>query len=210
MTWEIFGRLLLSLAVGAAIGAERETRGKAAGFRTMTLICFGSTLFTMASVKLTEDIGDPSRVAAQIVTGVGFLGAGAIMRDGPRVSGLTTAATIWITAALGMGIASGGWRTALAAAGLTMLVLISFPYVERMIDLRREAENVTVTCDREHVGRFDELVATSGLTVIGRTIGRDQSTVTVSWTLSGRHDLHVSLVERLFDDPHVRVLNTSR
>ena len=209
MTWEIFGRLLLSLAVGAAIGAERETRGKAAGFRTMTLICFGSTLFTMASVRLTEDLGDPSRVAAQIVTGVGFLGAGAIMRDGPRVSGLTTAATIWITAALGMGIASGGWKTALTAAVLTMLVLVTFPYVERMIDLRRESEHVTITCAREDVGRLDELVAASGLAVVNRTLGREHATVTLSWTLIGRHELHVALVEQLFEDPDVQALTTS-
>jgi putative Mg2+ transporter-C (MgtC) family protein len=210
MTWEIFGRLILSLVVGAAIGAERETRGKAAGFRTMTLICFGSTLFTMASTKLTEDLGDPSRVAAQVVTGVGFLGAGAIMRDGPRVSGLTTAATIWITAALGMGIASGGWDVSLTAAVLTMSVLVSFPYVERVIDLRRESESVTIRCAREDVGRFDELVAASGLSVVNRTLGREHSTATLSWTVIGRHDLHVSLVERLFDDPNVEVLTTSR
>ncbi len=132
MTWELLARLLLAIVVGGAIGAERESRDKPAGFRTMTLICLGSALFTTFSATLTEDFGDPSRIAAQIVTGVGFLGAGAIIREAPRVSGLTTAATIWIAAALGMGVGAGEWGIALTAAAFTVLVLIMFPSIERV------------------------------------------------------------------------------
>jgi putative Mg2+ transporter-C (MgtC) family protein len=208
MTWEILARLLISVAVGAAIGAERETRGKAAGFRTMTLICLGSTLFTMSSTRLTEELGDPSRIAAQIVTGVGFLGAGAILRDGARVSGLTTAATIWITAALGMGIATGGWRTALTAAVITLLVLIFFPPIERLIDLRREAGTYTVTFRDADLARFDDLVALSGLKVVDRAWARDDSAATMTWTLIGRHEHHEQLAAALFADPDVHALRT--
>jgi putative Mg2+ transporter-C (MgtC) family protein len=208
MTWEILGRLLLAIAVGGAIGAERETRGKPAGFRTMTLICLGSTLFTMASSSLTADLGDPSRIAAQIVTGVGFLGAGAILRDGPRISGLTTAATIWITAALGMGIGSGEWRVALTAAALTMLVLVFFPVVERIIDLRRESAVYAVTCDDHDVGRVESVIVASGLKVVDRTWGREHSSATMTWTLIGRHERHEVLAATLFGDPGVRALRT--
>ncbi len=208
MTWELLARLLLAIVVGGAIGAERESRGKPAGFRTMTLICLGSALFTTFSATLTEDFGDPSRIAAQIVTGVGFLGAGAIMRDSTRVSGLTTAATIWITAALGMGIGSGEWGIALTAAAFTVLVLILFPSIERVIDLRRESATYTVTCGEGEVPRFDSVVSSSGLKLIARTVGRDQSTALLSWTLIGRHDCHERLASALFDDPDVKTLRT--
>jgi putative Mg2+ transporter-C (MgtC) family protein len=208
MTWEILGRLLLAIAIGGAIGAERESRDKAAGFRTMTLICLGSALFTTFSTRLTEDFGDPSRVAAQIVTGVGFLGAGAILRDGGRISGLTTAATIWITAALGMGVGSGDWRVSLVAGGLTVSVLWLFPSVERFIDLRRESETYTVTCGDSEVPRLDAVVSGSGLTVLVRTVGRDRSTAVVSWLLIGRHSCHEQLVSALFRDPEVNSLRT--
>jgi putative Mg2+ transporter-C (MgtC) family protein len=208
MTWEILARMLVALAVGGAIGAERETRGKPAGFRTMTLICLGSTMFTLASTRLTEDSGDPSRVAAQIVTGVGFLGAGAILRDGPRISGLTTAATIWITAALGMGIGAGYWEVALVGAALTMLVLVFLPFVERLIDLGRESVSYTVSCEDHDVSRVEGVIAASGLRVVDRAWGRDHSEATLTWDLVGRHARHEQLAARLFADPGLRAMRT--
>ena len=91
-------KILLAIGIGGAIGLEREYRDKAAGFRTLIFICVGATLFAMLSSKLAGD-RDPTRIAANIVSGVGFLGAGVILRDGGRVVGLTTAATIWLVAA---------------------------------------------------------------------------------------------------------------
>ena len=99
-------RIGAAMLAGALIGLERELRDKAAGFRTMIFICVGSALFTILSENLAPD-GDTSRIAATIVSGVGFLGAGAILRDGLRVAGLNTAATIWLTAAIGMTFGSG-------------------------------------------------------------------------------------------------------
>ena len=95
--------MLLAMLIGGLIGAEREFRDKAAGFRTIIFICVGSTMFTILSAKI-GGAQDPSRIAASIVTGVGFIGAGAILQERERVIGLTTASTIWIAAALGMGI----------------------------------------------------------------------------------------------------------
>lgn len=94
-------RLLLALFLGAAIGFERQWRQKSAGLRTNTLVSMGSCAFILLSVSLTGNTGDPSRVASQIVTGIGFLGAGVIMKDGLSVQGLNTAATIWCSAAVG-------------------------------------------------------------------------------------------------------------
>src|SRR5215213_8253285 len=111
-------RLLLVVLVGGAIGAERELRSKSAGFRTMILICLGSFLFTTFSIHITES--SPDRIASNIVTGIGFLGAGVIFKSDNRVNGITTAATIWAVAALGMGIADGLY---LIVAVSTVIVL---------------------------------------------------------------------------------------
>src|SRR6187551_1440768 len=96
-------RFLLVIIVGGLIGAEREYRSKSAGFRTMILICLGSFLFTTFSIHISGGTND--RIASNIVTGIGFLGAGVIFKSDNRVNGITTAATIWAVAALGMGIA---------------------------------------------------------------------------------------------------------
>jgi len=136
-------KVLLSVAAGGVIGVEREFRDKAAGFRTLIFICGGATIFTILSVKLAGD-NDPARIAAQIVTGVGFLGAGAIMRDSQRVTGLTTAAAIWLTAALGMVIGAGEYVLAGVILAVTSLVLWVFPILERWIDNIREEHTYTV------------------------------------------------------------------
>jgi putative Mg2+ transporter-C (MgtC) family protein len=96
-------KLLLSFLLGAIIGTEREYRSKSAGLRTMILIAVGSTLFTILSIKISSDAG---RIAANIVTGIGFIGAGIIFRENNRVVGITTAAIVWVTAAAG----NGHWR----------------------------------------------------------------------------------------------------
>ncbi|MGZ3955921.1 MAG: MgtC/SapB family protein, partial [Flavisolibacter sp.] len=98
-------RLLMVIAVGGLVGAEREYRSKSAGFRTMILICLGSFLFTTFSKTIGG--ASPDRIASNIVTGIGFLGAGVIFKSDNRVNGITTAATIWAVAALGMGVATG-------------------------------------------------------------------------------------------------------
>src|SRR5690348_10737889 len=95
-------RLLLAAGLGAAIGLEREYHRKPAGLRTNILIAVGAALFTIVSIALARNGGVPDRIAAQVVTGVGFLGGGAILTSGQHVHGMTTAATIWVNAAIGM------------------------------------------------------------------------------------------------------------
>ena len=131
---EIAIRLLISFAVGAAIGLEREYRSKAAGFRTMIMICVGSTIFTEVSIHL-GGADNPDRIAASIVSGIGFLGAGVIFKDGLTVTGITTATTIWISAALGMAVGAGEYFVAIIGSGVVLLVLTALEkiqgYVER-------------------------------------------------------------------------------
>ena len=114
---ELAIKLLLSVLVGGIVGAEREYRDKAAGFRTILLITLGATLFTIISEELAGSANDPGRVAAGIVAGVGFLGGGVIFKHHGNVSGITTAATVWVAAALGMGIGAGEYAASLATFG---------------------------------------------------------------------------------------------
>jgi putative Mg2+ transporter-C (MgtC) family protein len=123
-------RLLLAAGLGAAIGVEREVRQKPAGLRTNILIGVGSALFTTISLQIGAVSGTPDRIAAQIVTGIGFLGAGAIMRSGLSVHGMTTAATIWVNAAIGMAAGAGEYAMATVATVITMLVLVALPPIE--------------------------------------------------------------------------------
>lgn len=127
MTLNIFVlRLGLAMVLGAAIGLERQWRQKSAGLRTNTLVSMGAAAFILLSVALTDDMGDPSRVAGQIVTGIGFLGAGVIMKDGFNVQGLNTAATIWCSAAVGSLAGVGLYAESAITAGAIMFAHIVF------------------------------------------------------------------------------------
>ena len=130
---------MIALALGLVLGAEREFRGHPAGLRTMALISAGSCLFT--GLGLIPELGksvDPTRIAAQVVTGVGFLGAGSILRQGEEVRGLTTAASIWVTASIGMAVGFGYYAVAVFATVLVGGVLMGLkPLEERVFPLRR-------------------------------------------------------------------------
>jgi putative Mg2+ transporter-C (MgtC) family protein len=119
-------RLLLAAVLGAGIGFQRERAGKPAGLRTHVLICLGSALFTVVSVLGFTGSVDPSRIAAGVVTGIGFIGAGVIFRGmrGDKVMGITTAASIWVTAAIGIAAGVGLYIIAVATAVITVLVLM--------------------------------------------------------------------------------------
>lgn len=124
--------LVVALALGAAVGWERELENRPAGFRTHALVALGAAMFTIVSREMARPDADPTRIAAQIVTGVGFLGAGAIMR-GPdsTVRGLTTAASVWLVAAIGMACGVGLYVVAVAGAGLGIFVLEVMDRVEK-------------------------------------------------------------------------------
>lgn len=133
--FELIERLLLAAALGGVLGFEREWRQKNAGLRTNILIATGSALFTLMSIDLSASSGgDATRVASQIVTGIGFIGAGAIMRTKDGIRGLTTAAMIWVNAAIGVAVGGGEYRLALIATAVTLLVLILMNPLERFID----------------------------------------------------------------------------
>ena len=129
---ELFARILFAALVGAAIGLERELRGRAAGLRTHILVCAGAALVMVLAGELGHPDG-PGRALAGIVTGVGFLGAGAIVRTRDIVRGVTTAACIWLVAVLGAAAGQGLYILAAGSAALTLLVLLGLNRVERLV-----------------------------------------------------------------------------
>src|SRR5437762_12516000 len=129
---ELFLQLSLATLFGGAIGLERELGGKPAGLRTNILICIGSALYTSVSLSMIGNGGDPTRVAGQIVTGVGFIGAGTILHARGAVVGLTSAATIWVVAAIGVALGGGYYAEALMATLLVIIVLQGLGRIEKV------------------------------------------------------------------------------
>ncbi len=143
------GRLLAATAAGAIIGLERELADKPAGFRTNIMICLGAALFTLVSAEMAGDSDrvDPTRIAAQIVTGVGFLGAGAIIQHRGNVVGLTTAATIWAVASVGMAFGAGEYELGALGTLLTTGVLFGLGAVEARIERYRSTATFVLEFD---------------------------------------------------------------
>ncbi len=137
-------RVTIALALGLLIGAEREFRGHPAGLRTMALISAGSCMFTGLGLipDFTRTV-DPTRIAAQIVTGVGFLGAGSILRQGELVRGLTTAASIWVAASLGMAVGFGYYGVAVYVTVIVVIVLLGLKPLEERFFRRRDHRRET-------------------------------------------------------------------
>lgn len=155
MLWEleIVFRLVLAAILGGIIGLERESVNKSAGFRTHTLVSVGSSLIMIVSISLFLDYSnlsnriDPGRIAAQVVSGIGFLGAGTIMRSGANVKGLTTAATLWVVAGIGLAVGSGAY---LAAFATTIIVFFSLVYlfkVENVVSRRKRLQSLNLRMD---------------------------------------------------------------
>lgn len=137
-------RLGCALVISMAIGLEREVRDKPAGLRTMILICLGACVFAMVSESVHQGRADATRIAAQVVSGVGFLGAGAILRGQTGIYGLTTAASIWGIAAVGVACGFGLFDLAILTGAMALLVLGLFQYVTAYIDARRSVERYRI------------------------------------------------------------------
>jgi putative Mg2+ transporter-C (MgtC) family protein len=200
-------RVCMAVLAGGVIGAEREFHDKAAGFRTIILITIGSTLFTVFSIAIDPE-NSRTRIAANIVTGIGFLGAGAIVRDGGRIAGLTTAATIWLAAALGMGIGAGDLWLVGAATMITMFVLLVFPRFEGWIDRIRESRSYRIVVAND--GKLEEINETLkglSLRVLERHIRKSQGETVATWRVIGKPKDHERFVEATVKDEEVKELD---
>lgn len=171
---DLLGKLALAVVLGGAIGLEREIAGKPAGLRTNILICVGAALLTDMSIAITtipERVGDPSRLASMIVSGIGFIGAGTIMQARGTVTGLTSAATIWVVAAIGITVGAGHFVEAAGAGALVTLVLAGLGTLEHK--LRRARRVLSCTIRARPGYPHDELasiLAVSGIQIIGERV----------------------------------------
>jgi putative Mg2+ transporter-C (MgtC) family protein len=201
--------LLVALGLGAAIGLEREISDKAAGLRTNILICVGSCLFMVVSKNFTGVVGaDPTRIAAQIVTGIGFLGAGAIMHEGERVVGLTTAATTWVVAAIGMAVGVGDYSIAAFTTVLTLLVQTLFPRLDAWADDLRQRHTFKISSDLDDVGleQVKTVFRDANVTVLRRKLMKKDGMYYSEWYVSGPRLEQKNVVRQLLDNAHVKEL----
>jgi len=197
-------KLLVSLVIGSVIGAEREYRSKSAGFRTLILITLGSTLFTIFSMRL--GLNAPERIASNIVVGIGFLGAGVIFKGDDRVTGLTTATTIWIAAALGMGVGGGYYMICMAATILVLVVLYLFMKWERIIDLMSQTRKYRIVCyyEKETLEHYENLFKEFKLKAWRGLQQKTGNEISGNWIVHGSAKNHQKLIDVLLRDERIK------
>ena len=202
----MLAKLLLATVLGGAIGLEREMAGKPAGLRTNILICVGAALFTQLSVDLAQvgyaqdgrPFGDTTRIAAQIVSGIGFLGAGAILHGEGAVVGLTTAATVWVVAAIGTAVGAGAFIDATGGTALIMLVLVGLrPFEQRLAAKRRRVRATLRVKPGVSFDAFEALILKNGVHVFSRRTFEHDSDRTFELELIGATKQFDLLCDRL-------------
>jgi putative Mg2+ transporter-C (MgtC) family protein len=197
-------RLVLSIVIGGIIGAEREFVSKDAGFRTLMLICLGSCLFTLFSIFIGVETS-PDRIASNIVTGIGFLGAGVIFQHENSVKGLTTAATVWATAAIGMGIGGGYYWVSVGGAALVLIALFLFTYMEDWIERINQTRSYRIQCNykEETFGKFEDMFRECRLKFKRNKQTKSGEQITGSWTVSGSEKNHNKFISQILRDDTV-------
>jgi putative Mg2+ transporter-C (MgtC) family protein len=197
-------QILFALLIGAIIGAEREYRSKSAGLRTMMLICVGSCIFTELSIH----IGSPNnadRIAANIITGIGFLGAGVIFKDIDKVTGITTATTIWAVAALGMATGAGEMKLAAFGSLVVILILIILVYVQEFIERTNQLRNYKIVCayKDETLKKYELMFTAYQLKALRGGQNKKDDTITGWWKVQGSIKNHELLVQALLNDKEI-------
>lgn len=194
--------IFISVILGLLIGAEREYRNKSAGLRTFILVCFGACLFTILSIRI--GVANPDRLAANIITGIGFLGAGVIFKGENKIEGITTATTIWATASIGMAVGSGYVYLSLLGTALVLIILSALTYLQNFIDnyhkVREYRISLTTSKDiqycetifREHHLKFMMIKQMYS-----------QGSLAVTWRITGKNTYHEEVIRRLVDDPKI-------
>lgn len=201
---DLLGRMLLAAALGGVVGLEREWSGKPAGFRTNLLICVGAALLTELSLTIAAEAGtstaaDPARIAAQIVSGIGFLGAGTIIQSRGSVVGLTTAATLWVVAAVGMAVGAHAYIEAIGTTILVMVVLLLLGRLEPYM-VQHVEHMLRITMDQsEEVQDHVEQTLTEHFSYSVVEIEREGDHLLVAYRVSGRRRRWDPLIARLID-----------
>ncbi|MBA3827603.1 MAG: MgtC/SapB family protein [Taibaiella sp.] len=202
---DIILKLTLAVLLGGMVGVERELRSKSAGFRTLILVCLASTLFTIFSQTLGIHTS-PDRIAANIVVGIGFMGAGVIFRgDNNKVNGITTAASMWMVAALGVGIGSGYYLLSAISCMVVIVVLYLFTFLEIPLDRLNQVRDYKIVYAYEEYNqhKYEALIKKYHLKIKSRTLRKTGNIITGSWLVQGTERNHHNFIECILKDAAV-------
>jgi len=207
-------RLALAALLGGIIGLERELKRKPAGLRTNMFICFGSAMFTILSTELAGEwgIGDHTRIAAQIIPGIGFIGAGSILHDKGGVSGITTAATIFVVASIGMAVGGGLYVMAIFSAMLIYLALHLLGILERRLNLKALTMNYTIIADKtadDLVAEVNSIMEGQGKEMRAMHLSRSGEKEKLVFRVDGTQHEHKLLTDQLRQSPDISSLQTT-
>lgn len=205
---DIMIKLALSVVLGGLVGLERERHSQPAGLKTHIILCIGATLLTIVSISMSRDLGserltDPTRIAAQIVSGIGFLGGGAILRLGATVRGLTTAACIWTVTGVGMAIGAGYYFAGTLVVLLMLFTLHVLGHVENVFITRKKFREMTLTArsSPDLLGNVEKVLAANNISIRSIEVEREISDPNVELkalvTAPGRINLN-KLTDEIF------------
>jgi putative Mg2+ transporter-C (MgtC) family protein len=203
LTQSEVNKFLIATLLCGLIGLEREFRSKQAGLKTMIMIGLGSTLFTILSVKI--GLSSQDRIASNIVTGIGFLGAGVIFKEDNQVKGLTTACVIWIVAAIGMAVGSDYYVQAVGVTIVVLLALLIFPYVENFVERRftKRTYRIVKKYENESLDDYEEYIRNSKLKLSRGKQELANGIISGSWTAVGSPKNHKKFVDRMLRDTKI-------
>lgn len=202
-------RLLAAAVIGGLVGIERDLKGKPSGMRTNILMCVGSCLVMILSVRVAGDAGppsDPGRIAAQVVTGVGFIGAGMILRSRVTVTGLTSAATIWFVAAIGLVVGYGDYVLAGIAAALMLLTLTALDRVEKRFESTRQIHILRLRVTVHSLGKVRSILLRNRVTPDDIEVARVDESVEVDVQYVALDRKHFALVAQLKEIEGLEIL----
>jgi putative Mg2+ transporter-C (MgtC) family protein len=208
----VLGKLVLATLLGGAVGIERELSNKPAGLRTNILICVGAALFTQLSIDIAQigftpdgrPYGDTTRIAAQIVSGIGFLGAGAILHAEGAIVGLTSAATVWVVAAIGAAVGAGAYVDALGGTALIVLVLVGLrPLEQKLMRMRRRVRATLRVKSGIPFATMEKLIQTEGIHVFSHRTFEHEEDRTFELMLVGATKQLDAMVDSLRRDANV-------
>lgn len=203
LTLSEVNKFLMATLLCGLIGIEREFRSKQAGLKTMIMIGLGSTLFTILSVKI--GLSSHDRIASNIVTGIGFLGAGVIFKEDNQVKGLTTACVIWIVAAIGMAVGSGYYEQAIGVTLVVLLALLIFPYVEEVVERRftKRVYRIVKKYENESLDNYEEHIRTSKLKFTRGKQELNNGIISGTWIAVGSPQNHKRFVDSMLQDKKI-------
>lgn len=187
---EIFIKLLLAVAVGALIGSEREHKKRPAGFRTNILVCLGATLVQIINIDIINNYRgisniDPGRLGAQVISGIGFLGAGTILKEGASIKGLTTAATLWVVACIGIAIGNGSYIPGLFAALLVYITLTILKKIEnKIVDKNYHMEiDIKINSKPGQIGRIGSALGDLNISILNMEIKDNNADIITAYLM---------------------------